>query len=109
MTLVNSVIDNLIERDNTIYTIMLGVEPKKDYIEFSFDKDMTDEESAKIKELMIKKDEASKQYDLFSNELANKYYGLNGINTKNMEMKPKPTIKKITFSGLIGVSDLVSL
>jgi len=32
MTLVNSVIDNLIERDNTIYTIMLGVEPKKDYL-----------------------------------------------------------------------------
>ena len=32
MTLVNSVIDNLIERDNTIYTIMLGVEPKKNYL-----------------------------------------------------------------------------
>ena len=55
MTLVNSVIDNLIERDNTIYTIMLGVEPKKNYLWSGPNNGLSGKSNAEVLMLVKKK------------------------------------------------------
>lgn len=55
MTLVDSVIDNLIERDNTIYTIMLGVEPKKNYLWSGPNNGLSGKSNAEVLMLVKKK------------------------------------------------------
>jgi len=91
MTLVNSVIDNLIERDNTIYTTMLGIEPKKNYLWFGPNNQLNEvlsgKSNPKILTLIKKKllkikhniNVVAESQDLIINELNTKEFMLSSI------------------------------
>jgi murein DD-endopeptidase MepM/ murein hydrolase activator NlpD len=105
MTLVNSVIDNLIERDNTIYTTMLGIEPKKNYLWFGPNNQLNEvlsgKSNPKILTLIKKKllkikhniNVVAESQDLIINELNTKEFMLSSIPSilpiKNFDLKNK--------------------
>tara|TARA_R110000851_G_scaffold104230_2_gene221759 strand:- start:1659 stop:2639 length:981 start_codon:yes stop_codon:yes gene_type:complete len=97
MTLVNSVIDNVIERDKSIYTIMLGVAPKKDYLwsgpNSELNKNLSGKSNAEILTLVKKK--LSKIKHNINVIVKSQDLIINEINTKEFMFASIPSILPI--------------